>query len=300
MDRKKISGLIAILVIGIFIVVFRLPSRDLSSNEYPSTSYVCEDGTIFITRRSGPDELQVIIDGKTAHVVRHSADMPYDDYKDGRNAYNFYPQYDYVVVTDGSGSTFCHQKTEPMESYVNKEFKFSFSLPEGWLLRTTSTDTAEGLLFRSEFIDPSYDKNFILGECVLNEEGGWNNPGRITKESCDPILKELTEEQIKKFDYFGPELLKDIYIKVFRMASSTDLYNWLMSKYHIEHSELERYKPGESIELGGERGYFSATGCCMGINDAYVISKNGYVYEFGTRSSKTLLKLYKDNFKLLE
>lgn len=184
-------------------------------------------------------------------------------------------------------------------TYKNESLGFSFDYPSSWIKRDDAfefriTNNPE-MLFGINFMDPMREKERLVEDCLANRCVDWANK-EPSQTTCEPIFSELSEEQNNRCgSYLTP---RNIYIRVYR--SDLPVKDWLLKTYKIEHSELERYEVGSEITLDGQKGYRSSTGCCASTDYAYVVEKNGYIYEFGTNSDlREILQQFSSNFRFM-
>ena len=182
--------------------------------------------------------------------------------------------------------------------YVNNEFGFSFSYPGTWLTHASKFETRrilnKDLVYSISFYEPAQEKRNLQMQCLNNRNMNWIRP-EPTQLVCDPLIVNLTKEEQ---DDLGFVRSQNIFIRVFK--SDKPLREWLLATYRLKGTELEQYEIGREVKLAGESGYYSSTGCCMGIDNAYVVKRGEYIYEFGTNSDdKGLIDKYKDGFTFL-
>lgn len=188
-------------------------------------------------------------------------------------------------------------------TFINNEFGFSFTYPSWWKQKTHYRNPDKpndlydhDLVFSAEFDDPEGGREILLWKCVNDRENGWYS-NDVTPSECDSVLKE--------YDSGNPEPLAvpypiNIFIRVFK--TDKPLSDWLVTTYRLEHTELENYHIGKEIDLAGENGFLSSIGCCMSIDNSYVVKRGPYIYEFGSNaaSSTDLIESTKEGFRFLD
>jgi hypothetical protein len=189
---------------------------------------------------------------------------------------------------------------EPVAIYTNTDFRFSFSYPSSWIKRINKFewrgDLNADLVFGIDFSDPAREKEILIADCLNNRSSNWVN-ATPTRATCDPILASLSADQEKKYETVMRP--RNIFIRVYH--SDIPLREWLLMTYKVPKTELEDYQIGRDIELSGRKGYYSSTGCCDGIDRAYAVKKEAYIYEFGTNcDDNPIIEDFVGGFKFLQ
>ncbi len=290
----------------------------------PSDLFSCENGKEFRLGLETPNKIRYWENTRDAatgkypeyYLGRVAGISNEDSFSDGQHAVTLIGgNYGHVLITnlatstDGSADITCKQIDEitgrpvtwdvATTTYTNKDFGFSFVHPSSWQIDKdySSRRWTPGTVFAVRFVDPQREKEILISDCLNNrmEGGGWANL-KPTREECAPIFKTLSLKDQKKYETIL--FSRDLYARVYE--SNFPLKDWLLLTYKGRSAELRGYEVGDEIKLSGEQGYYSATGCCMSIDRAYVIKKGRYIYEFGSNSDALgLVERFKDGFQLL-
>jgi hypothetical protein len=135
--------------------------------------------------------------------------------------------------------------TADWKTYTNTTYGFSFKYPTDWTKVESTTETSKGVLA----------KDLVL---------------KVTFTDPSPISTTKREP------------LNDIYVRIYKAASISNLSDWLLSTFRVPDSELANYEVGKAITMAGKSGYYSSIGCCGNLDRNYIIMNNGYVYSLGT------------------
>jgi len=148
-------------------------------------------------------------------------------------------------------------ETANWKTYTNTKYGFSFKYPKEWesTKKEETKETSLGtmgneLVLKVTFSDPSQKTNEITSQNPLN----------------------------------------NIFVRVFKPVSITNLNTWLISTFKKENTELADYSVGKTITLGGQNGYLSDISCCAGYDKSYFVTKDSYVYGLGTNHFESDIK----------
>lgn len=175
-------------------------------------------------------------------------------------------------------------------TYTNTDYGFTFKYPDSWIQHNIDWSPRSSLnadfLFSINFSNPSPKGSELVDVCTNYYNTGIL-PQSLTEKQCDDIIDDARHPS-------------NIFIRVFKTEKSLDA--WLIEHYKLPHSELQDYTLGADISLGSEEGYLSSTGCCLGIDQAYVVKKNGYIYEFGSNATRAeeLIEEFAGGFRFIQ
>lgn len=76
----------------------------------------------------------------------------------------------------------------------------------------------------------------------------------------------------------------NLFVRVWPNYENVTLENWLIARYRQSGTETADYDPGQTIDLGNQKGVASSSGCCADYDFSYVVSYNQFIYEYGTNN----------------
>ena len=76
----------------------------------------------------------------------------------------------------------------------------------------------------------------------------------------------------------------NLFVRVWPNYENLSLENWLTARYKKPGTESTNYKPGQTIELGSQKGLASSSMCCTDYDFSYTAASNQFIYEFGTNN----------------
>ncbi len=192
------------------------------------------------------------------------------------------------------------------KTYRNEEYGFEFEYPSDWLRDDSGFEwrgALNGDLIHSvEFVDPDDEVIAMMYQCRNNRMLGWKST-EPTEEDCAESFNTLDKMQEDEINLFFDKAFARGSNNIFVRIHETELglRDWLLSNYKRDNTELANYEIGRDVVLGGKSGYLSGTGCCGGVDTAYVVKNGGYVYEFGSNGRDgQVLELLNDSFRFIE
>jgi len=162
----------------------------------------------------------------------------------------------YVVIAIYSTGS-CFPKFSSAEQYTNKEFNFSFQLPEGWKIETNADEDNYGATVRT--VTSIRDRSGLANFTIFSIDPTFSDREYTNEQLANEELATLDADAIKALQLFSfyttfnnPEECKEIKIgKTYFSYKECGEYIYLLRKNDVTlYNRVVSYKkPGELYVL---------------------------------------------------